>query len=637
MAVANSGTPGGTGSVTVLVNDGEAGFAQHPASPYDTGGPCAAVLLIDRNADNSPDLLVSHSANPDVDEPPQLSVYLNGGGTFVLWKSYPCREQSTGLARASIDMDIFDDVLVCGPCLQVFLGRSDGGFQSPDQYAAGTWTYRGEAVQANALQDSLPDLIITDCSLTNSGFSVMLNSGGAGFSDPYVVSGGAQCMSYWIASGDLWPDPSGLVDVAITNIGFGSQTGSVSVFAGQGDGNFVLAQEIAPSTNESIRPWYIAAGDINSDLFLDLIVAHAGQDVPEIRGTISFLLWNPSLGQFQLRAGEIPIQPGAPGARREPWGLVTADFNQDGHIDFAFVDGVVDMFKVYYGDGTSYFHVNRAYAERGGPWSSLASADMNKDGYPDLLMTSREEEGPDRVYVRLNDPWSGPDDERFPDELACWQETSRAGVVTYAEPYGFGTGDLTGDSYPDVVLVNHGVTCWTPSVCVFEWDEQEDRLLERDEYGCGRRPTAVVVEDFDPVRGGTSALDVAVLHELDGDIPNVYVMYDKNVSRAGRAPLGGERLRSTDTDTRLQVRPNPLTTSAAISFGSTNQCGVCVRIYTVSGRLVRELLCEPTSDGARSVMWDGLDQDGVAVASGIYFCRADAGEGDLSAKLVVIR
>jgi hypothetical protein len=84
---------------------------------------------------------------------------------------------------------------------------------------------------------------------------------------------------------------------------------------------------------------------------------------------------------------------------------------------------------------------------------------MNKDGYPDLIMTSYTGGETESVYVHLNDREAGPGDERFPLALSCSQETHRhvPGVQTGAEPYCAGVGDLTGDSYPDVAVVNHGV------------------------------------------------------------------------------------------------------------------------------------------------------------------------------------
>ena len=46
---------------------------------------------------------------------------------------------------------------------------------------------------------------------------------------------------------------------------------------------------------------------------------------------------------------------------------------------------------------------------------------------------------------------------------------------------------------------------------------------------------------------------------------------------------------------------------------------VDVRVYEVSGRMVRSLVSEPLKAGSHKVMWDGRDDKGRTVASGTYY------------------
>ncbi|MDD3643360.1 MAG: CehA/McbA family metallohydrolase, partial [Candidatus Krumholzibacteria bacterium] len=64
---------------------------------------------------------------------------------------------------------------------------------------------------------------------------------------------------------------------------------------------------------------------------------------------------------------------------------------------------------------------------------------------------------------------------------------------------------------------------------------------------------------------------------------------------------------------------------------------VCVEILDVSGRLVRRLRCGSMVPGAGEAVWDGTNQRGVPVSSGVYFCRVRAGGRSASAKVVLAR
>ena len=50
---------------------------------------------------------------------------------------------------------------------------------------------------------------------------------------------------------------------------------------------------------------------------------------------------------------------------------------------------------------------------------------------------------------------------------------------------------------------------------------------------------------------------------------------------------------------------------------------VTVKIYDVAGRLVRTLVNEVKDAGAYSAVWDGRNNGGVGVASGIYFYKME--------------
>jgi len=71
-------------------------------------------------------------------------------------------------------------------------------------------------------------------------------------------------------------------------------------------------------------------------------------------------------------------------------------------------------------------------------------------------------------------------------------------------------------------------------------------------------------------------------------------------------------------------RPNPFTGSTSIRFEIPDPGGrVSVRVYSVSGRLVRELGNGVLPGGTHEAVWDGKDDGGERVASGVYFYRIE--------------
>jgi flagellar hook assembly protein FlgD len=64
---------------------------------------------------------------------------------------------------------------------------------------------------------------------------------------------------------------------------------------------------------------------------------------------------------------------------------------------------------------------------------------------------------------------------------------------------------------------------------------------------------------------------------------------------------------------------------------------VKLSIYNVRGQRVRVLVNELQAAGHNTVLWDGKNQDGQEVASGIYFYRLEAGEFTDTKSMVLLK
>jgi hypothetical protein len=83
--------------------------------------------------------------------------------------------------------------------------------------------------------------------------------------------------------------------------------------------------------------------------------------------------------------------------------------------------------------------------------------------------------------------------------------------------------------------------------------------------------------------------------------------------------------------------PNPLHGSTSVGFALPTDAFVDMNVYDVQGRLVRMLVSETRSAGRHVAPWNARDDEGRAVAPGVYFVRLRAGTFDASHKLVVVR
>lgn len=86
-----------------------------------------------------------------------------------------------------------------------------------------------------------------------------------------------------------------------------------------------------------------------------------------------------------------------------------------------------------------------------------------------------------------------------------------------------------------------------------------------------------------------------------------------------------------------QNSPNPFNPTTAISFTLAAKENVTLSIYDVSGRLVKTLLSGTHDLGTHNVTWDGRDNGGVSVGSGVYFYRLDAGKFSDTKKMVMLK
>lgn len=84
--------------------------------------------------------------------------------------------------------------------------------------------------------------------------------------------------------------------------------------------------------------------------------------------------------------------------------------------------------------------------------------------------------------------------------------------------------------------------------------------------------------------------------------------------------------------------PNPFNPSTIIEFSLRERAQVALRIYDVRGRLVRTLVDGVRNAGAsHRIEWDGRNDAGTRVASGVYFCRLATRDFTATRKMVLLK
>ncbi len=99
----------------------------------------------------------------------------------------------------------------------------------------------------------------------------------------------------------------------------------------------------------------------------------------------------------------------------------------------------------------------------------------------------------------------------------------------------------------------------------------------------------------------------------------------------------GERETVPEKFVLMQNYPNPFNPITNIEFSIPKPTQVKVEIYNILGEKIVTLVDEKLSAGYKIVEWDGKDDQGNEVSTGIYFYRLKAGEFTQTRKMVLLK
>ncbi len=87
----------------------------------------------------------------------------------------------------------------------------------------------------------------------------------------------------------------------------------------------------------------------------------------------------------------------------------------------------------------------------------------------------------------------------------------------------------------------------------------------------------------------------------------------------------------------LRNYPNPANPSTTIEYSLATAGEVAVRIYNLRGALVRELVRADQTAGLHTVSWEGTNDAGAGVSSGVYLYSVESGDQVRTRKLILVK
>ncbi|MGH8270920.1 MAG: beta strand repeat-containing protein [Gammaproteobacteria bacterium] len=434
-------------TVTVLLNTTVPGaatpsFATH--QDFAAGTSPHSVAASDINGDGKPDLIAVNVNDSTA------SVLMNTtpaptatAPSFAGPAAFDAGDSPFAVAAADMNGDGKPDFAVADNCcddVTIFLNDTLPGAAQADFIAAAAFSVGASplAVAAADLNgDGKPDLAVTNSGETS--VSVLMNQTAPGsdtpdFADPTDFTVGVAPFS--VAAADVNGD--GKPDLIATSAGGDSVSFLLNTTPpGAMTPSFAGVQTVALTAGSNPRT--VVAADVNGDGRSDFAVADYGTGVSN--GALSVLLNTTAPGAMTVSMAVPADSP----TGHDTYSLATADVNGDGRPDLIAANADADNVSVLLnqtapGAMTASFAVHVDFAAGGNSYS-IAVADVNGDGRPDLVAT----DGTPGVSVFLNATPPGAIVPQFPD------------VTTYSfgtEPIAITTADANGDGQPDLLVAD---------------------------------------------------------------------------------------------------------------------------------------------------------------------------------------
>jgi len=148
-----------------------------------------------------------------------------------------------------------------------------------------------------------------------------------------------------------------------------------------------------------------------------------------------------------------------------------------------------------------------------------------------------------------------------------------------------------------------------------------------------KKDSAVMFKDWIVPDTGYCVVTVSVLLAGDMDTTN------NSITKVVMSTVGiEEKSGVAPTIFRLyQNRPNPGSGKTEILYQLPTACNVKLTVYDLTGKIVRSLVDRVEDPGCKTVIWNGQDDTGKQVVSGIYFYKFQTDNYTATKKMIILR
>ncbi|CAF5068317.1 unnamed protein product, partial [Rotaria sp. Silwood1] len=353
-----------TNSITILLGQSDGTFTNQSAFSIGASRP-KSIAVGDFNNDDHLDIAVANYGTNNVG-----ILFGHGNGSFEL----PVTYSIGGSIPYSITVGDFNndyqlDIAVTNydtHGISILLGCINGTFASAMIFSTGLGSYPYGIAIGDFNNDKQMDIAVANSGTDNVG--VFLGYGNGSFQKQEIYFIDVSSRPSYLAVGDFNNDHQ--LDIAVSNTG----SYNISIFIGYGNGSF--ATKITHSITSKSSPFGIANGDFDKDNQSDIVVANAEAN------SILFLT------DYVSKPSKTP-NTYSTGVGASSFRMVTADFNNDNHLDFAVANSGTGNVGIFLGIGNGSFASQATYptGDKSQPMA-LAVADMNKDNQLDIVVAN---------------------------------------------------------------------------------------------------------------------------------------------------------------------------------------------------------------------------------------------------------